>query len=246
MKTSGNTVLITGGASGIGLALAKAFQHNNTVIICGRDREKLNRVRLHFPKIHTIECDITKGAELAELQSQLSARFPALNIVVNNAGIQKSMDFKEAGVDESLIRQEIDTNFTAQINITNRLLPQLSAQPAASIVFVSSALARVPKMNAPVYCATKAAIHSFVQSLRMQLRRTRIQVTEVVPDLVDTAMTADRPNATKTKPEALANSVITGIRNDHSEILIGRTGMLFSINHLSSRLAQHIINKNLP
>ena len=246
MNTSGNTVLITGGASGIGLALAKEFYDNkNTVIICGRNRDKLTIAKQLLPRIHTLECDITRTDNLTELQAQLGARFPALNILVNNAGIQIPMDFKEESIDEVLIKYEIDTNFTAQINITNRLLPQLSSQSSSAVVFISSALARVPKITSPVYCASKAAIHSFVQSLRVQLLGTPIQVFEVVPDLVETAMTADRLNASKTKPEVLANLALKGIRNNNNEIRIGKTGTLFMIDRFVPKLAQHLINKNV-
>ena len=160
MKLSGHTILITGGASGIGYALAKSFiQQNNTVIICGRNTEKLDAAKQRLPQLITISCDITRHDELSELQAQLSVRFPELDMLINNAGIQHSLEFAAMEIDERLIQDEINTNFTAQVLLTNRLLPLLTTNKPGTIVFTGSALGQVAKHSAPIYCATKAAIH---------------------------------------------------------------------------------------
>ena len=245
MKFSDNTVLITGGASGIGFALARVLiEQNNTVVICGRDSDKLNGAKVKLPQLTTIKCDITKQKDLEELQVFLKTRFPGLNILVNNAGIQFPMNFVASEVDETLIDQEIQTNLTSQIKLTNRLLPLLSVQQDSAIVFTSSALARVPKASAPVYCATKAGIHSFALSLRHQLNGTSTRVIEVVPDLVETAMTENRRNVKKVTPGEVAQSVLKGLDNNEDEILVGRTRLLIGLHRLVPKVAHMIINKN--
>jgi short-subunit dehydrogenase involved in D-alanine esterification of teichoic acids len=244
MNISNNTVLITGGASGIGFALAKAFiESGNKVIICGRDKNKLKKAKHLLPGISTFVCDITNKNDLTELQSQISSRFPELNILVNNAGIQVPIDFNYNQVDETLIDVEIDTNFSSQVRLTNRLLPVLSSQKDAAILFVSSALSRVPKASSPVYCATKAAIHSFTQSLRMQMADSNINVIEVVPDLVETDMTLDRKSVKKMQPKALAKTVINKLKYDTDEILVGRTRLLYGLHRFVPAVAIAIINK---
>ncbi|MCG6969572.1 MAG: SDR family NAD(P)-dependent oxidoreductase [Gammaproteobacteria bacterium] len=244
MKLSNNTVLITGGASGIGFALAKAFiESKNTVIICGRDRDKLHAAKEQLPQLTTFYCDITKTQDLSELQAQLSTRFPKLNMLINNAGMQQSIDFTGTGVDETRIDREIDTNLTAHIKLTNRLLPLLSSQDTSRIVFIGSALGRVTKHSTPIYSATKAAVHSFAESLRHQLANTSTKVTEVIPDLVATSMTQDRQNTKKMHPATLAKSVLRGIRKNNSKILVGRTRLLFGLHRLTPKVAERIINK---
>jgi short-subunit dehydrogenase involved in D-alanine esterification of teichoic acids len=243
MNPANNTVLITGGASGIGLALAEQFLQRNTVVICGRDAEKLAATKRRLPEVVTMVCDITRPHDLAELQAQLSARFPQLNILINNAGVQIPMDFAGLGVDEAAIEQEIQTNLVAHIKLTNRLLPLLTAQKESAIVFVGSALARVPKHGAPVYCASKAGVHSFAQSLRFQLTGTNTKVIEVVPDLVATDMTADRQNVRKVTAEAVAKHVVTGLKRNDEEILIGRTRLLFGLHRWLPAVAESIINR---
>jgi short-subunit dehydrogenase involved in D-alanine esterification of teichoic acids len=244
MNPENNTVLITGGASGIGLALAGQFlKQNNCVIICGRDGEKLEAAKQRLPQLITMQCDITRAQELAELQAQVTARYPQLNILVNNAGIQIPMDFSRCDVGEALIEQEIQTNLIAHVKLTNRLLSLLTGQKDAAIVFISSALARVPKHSVPVYSATKAGIHSFAQSLRFQLRGSRAKVIEVVPDLVATAMTAGRQDSHKMTPQDLAKTVTRGLVRDEEEILIGRTRLLFSLHRWMPSVADAVINK---
>jgi short-subunit dehydrogenase involved in D-alanine esterification of teichoic acids len=245
MNPTNNTVLITGGASGIGLALAEQFlQRNNTVIICGRDGEKLAAAKRQLPDVVTMVCDITRSQDLAELQAQISARFPQLNILINNAGVQIPMDFAGVGVDEAAIELEIQTNLVAHIKLTNRLLSLLTAQKESAIVFVGSALGRVPKHGAPVYCASKAGIHSFAQSLRFQLSGSDTKVMEVVPDLVATDMTSERQNVRKVTAETVAENVLSGLIRNAKEILIGRTRLLFGLHRWVPAVAESIINRH--
>jgi short-subunit dehydrogenase involved in D-alanine esterification of teichoic acids len=247
MKLANNTVLITGGASGIGLALAAAFaETGNEIIVCGRDEEKLRRAENLLPSLATIRCDLTDAGDLDDLQSRLARDFPHLNLLINNAGIQTPMDFARIRVDEGLIERELQTNLAAHIKITGRLLPLLSAQQESAVVFIGSALGRVPKYSAPVYSAAKAGIHGFANCLRHQLAGSSTRVVEVVPDVVDTAMTSDRAATGKIRPEQLACRVMTGLARDQEQITIGRTALLLAINRFSPALANSLVNGRGP
>ncbi len=217
------------------MALVEA---NNRVIICRRDKEKLSAARELWPALTTLVCDITDAQDLAQLEVQIRGRFPGLNILINNAGIQRPMAVMDSNYDEMQIEHEINTN------LTHRLLPLLTSQKESSIVFVSSALARVPKYTAPVYCASKAGIYLFVESLRNQLNNTNTRVVEVIPDLVDTPMMADRPGSKKTQPAVLAGSFLRGVEGDSNTTFIGRTRLLFGLQRLLPNLARSIISKD--
>jgi len=170
-------------------------------------------------------------------------RFPELTILINNAGVQIPLSFSDGIADETCIDLELATNLIAPIKLSNRMLPLLCRQKSAALVFVGSALASVPKYGAPVYSSSKAAMHSFAQSLRAQLKGSAVQVFEVIPDLVDTAMTAGRHNVKKIQPEKLAATVMEALKKNRHEILIGRTSLLYAINRLSPKLARRIINQ---
>jgi uncharacterized oxidoreductase len=230
MQTSQNTVFITGGSSGIGLALAKELLRlQNTIIICGRDQEKLDAVQHQHPEIHTIRCDISDAEDLARLADTLQREFPRLNMLVNNAGVQYRYDLATGEDVLAKIDQEIGVNLTAVIKLTHMLLPVLSRQPAAAVVNVSSLLGFIPKESAPVYCATKAAVHAFSQALRYQLANTSVQVFEVVPPLVDTGM-AEGQTGPKITPEALVQEVTESLRRDRYEVRAGRSKGLMLLN----------------
>ncbi len=158
MKIRGNTVLITGGASGIGLAIARVFLENmNTVIVCGRNTNKLDRVKEKYPGIHTIQCDVSSPIELTHMCEHLSSNFPSLNILVNNAGIQHQYDFLK---DESALQkidEEIDINFKAVARLTKIVSPNLVKASEAAIINVSSFLGIVPKSSANILCHKSSA-----------------------------------------------------------------------------------------
>lgn len=241
MKLSDNTVLITGGGSGIGLALAKAFVgHNNTVIVCGRNVKKLEAVQKEYPTIFTFPCDITSEPDQQGLVEHITQKYPKLNILVNNAGIQHNYDFADTKSHIELIEEEVSINFLAQLKLTDRFLPILMGSPSAAVVNVTSALALVPKQSAPVYGATKAALHNFTKALRYQLERTSIKVFEIIPPLVDTEMTKGRGKG-KMTPEALATEALRGIESNKHEIQIGKTKILFALNRFLPSVAERII-----
>lgn len=243
MKLSNKTVLITGGSSGIGLALAEAFiGKGSKVIVCGRDTNKLRQAEIRLPSVTAVKCDITDPEDLNRLRTRIEARFPKFDLLVNNAGIQSTMDFRTGNIDDAAIERELQTNLAAQIKITNLLYPLLSARPESAIVFIGSALGHVPKFSVPVYSAAKAGLHCFAQCLRQQLESSPTRIVEVIPDLVDTPMTGDRDNARKIQPARLARLVTGGLEQERERILVGRTGILLGINRFLPALAQDLVN----
>lgn len=221
MKLSGNTVLITGGASGIGLALASRFlQRENEVIICGRREDKLRQAKESFPSLHIRVCDVADPGQRADLAQWASAEFPALNVLVNNAGIQRKVDLTEQE-DWDAIRTEITTNLDAPVHLTQLFYPQLSRHESAAIVNVTSGLSFVPLANVPVYCATKAALHSFTLSTRWQLKDSSIEVIEVIPPAVDTDLQAPGLHTFGVNVDKFADAVFDGFEQGLNEIAYG-------------------------
>ena len=191
MKMTGNAILITGGTSGIGLGFAERFLGSgNRVIICGRRTERLAEIKAKHPQVETFACDVTDERQRAQLRDWAVSRFPELNVLVNNAGIQHATDLTQP-VDLQRVRQEIETNLVAPIHLASLFAGQLASRPAAAVINVSSALAYTPLALMPVYCATKAAVHSLTLSLRRQFRDTSVRVFEIIPPSVDSELGRD-------------------------------------------------------
>jgi len=198
MQINGNTILITGGGSGIGRALAEAFHaFGNQVIIAGRRQQVLEETITANPGMKSAVFDIENADAIRSFAAQLVKDYPSLNAVIHNAGIMRPEDLKSGGVADA--ESIITTNLLGPIRLTAALLPQLLAKPRASIMTVSSGLAFVPMAMTPSYCATKAAIHSYTQSLRYQLKGSGVQVVELIPPYVQTHLMGARqkndPNA---------------------------------------------------
>lgn len=187
MKLNGNTILITGGATGIGFSLAKRLAENNTVIICGRNEAMLARAKNDVPTLIPYACDIADTESRRAMVKWLKDNHPSLNVVINNAGVQNQRDFNSDPHMDTL-DAEIAVNFTAPVHLIAELLPSFKQQENAYVINVSSGLAFSPMADVPVYCATKAAIHSFTLSLRHQLKSSNIRVIEIAPPIVDTAL----------------------------------------------------------
>lgn len=187
MDYTTSTALITGGASGIGFALARRLRSlGATVVVCGRRREQLEWAAREAPGIHTLRCDVALQDERERLCSEVVTRFPALNVLVNNAGIQHRPPSILERQDWGLWQREIATNLEAPMHLSSLFAPHLSQAQQAAIVNVSSGLAFSPISFMPGYCATKAALHSFTLSLRHQLRHTSVSVVEVIPPKTNT------------------------------------------------------------
>ena len=187
MKLSNNKILITGGASGIGLGLTERFiRENNTVIICGRRESVLNEVAEKFPTVITKVCDIANEAERVELYNWVAANHPDLSVLVNNAGIQNWMNIADDNFYEKAAN-EITINVTAPIHLTQLFLKLKSLN---TIMNVTSGLAFVPLSKVPVYCGTKAFLRSFTLSLRHQLKDIGTEVIEIIPPALNTDLGA--------------------------------------------------------
>ena len=187
MKTTGNTILITGGGSGIGRGLAEAFHAlGNQIIIAGRRKPVLDETTAANPGMTSVTLDIENPANIRTLAAELSMRYAALNLLINNAGIMRAEKLQAQQEDLSDAESTIATNLLGPIRLTAALLPLLQKQPHSAIMNVSSGLAFVPMAPTPTYCATKAAIHSYTQSLRYQLRGSTTEVIEIIPPYVAT------------------------------------------------------------
>lgn len=226
MKLKDNTILITGGATGIGFALAKRLSgEGNRVIICGRSEQALNEAKAEVPALATRVCDVADASSRRAMVEWLRIDCPALNVIINNAGIQARRDFTADPAIDTL-DQEVAVNLTAPIHLIAELLPTLRRQKQAYIINVSSALAFSPMADVPVYCATKAAIHSFTLSLRHQLRATCIRVIEVAPPIVDTGLGGNaRSEGVASRlmvtPDEFAADALVQLAADKDEVLVG-------------------------
>jgi uncharacterized oxidoreductase len=186
MRLDTNTVLITGGASGIGLGLAQRFlRAGSKVIVCGRDEGKLRAVRENNPGLATYACDVGKAADREELVRWTTREHPQLNVVINNAGIQRRVQLAQAEPWADC-EAEIAINLHAPVHLCRLFIPHLLTRENPVLMNVTSGLAFIPAAFVPVYAATKAALHSFSVSLRQQLSSTPIQVVEIVPPAVNT------------------------------------------------------------
>jgi uncharacterized oxidoreductase len=231
MNTKGNTILITGGGSGIGRGLAEAFHKaGNQVIIAGRRRQALDQVTAANPGIRAVALDIGDAASIRDVAAQLSRDFPALNAVINNAGIMSPENLLEQTPDVSDAEAIVTTNLLGPIRLTAALLPQLRRQPRSTIMMVSSGLAFLPLAFTPTYCATKAAIHSYTLSLRWQLRGTSTQVIELIPPYVQTellgAQQAADPRAMPLADYILETMQILRTQPDAAEVCVERVNPL--------------------
>lgn len=190
MNMSGNTILITGGGSGIGRELAREFHAlGNTVIVAGRTRKSLDETADGRPGLHVRTLDAADAGDIQRFASALIRDFPALNVLINNAGIMAREDLLADPVDLAIAEATIATNILGPIRLTAALLPHLRAQAAAAVMNVTSGLAFVPLSATPAYSASKAAMHSWTQSLRYLLRETSVEVIEIAPPGVQTELT---------------------------------------------------------
>ena len=186
MQFQDHTVLVTGGATGIGFGIAELFATaGSLVIVCGRRQEALDRAKKKLPKLVTFSCDLSLAEERQRLAAWLEKSYPSLDVLVNNAGIQQRIDVHTPDFWRQA-REELAINIEAPVHLSHLLLPLLSANKGSRIINVSSGLAFVPMARAPVYCATKAAVHSFTQSLRRQVKEDAIEVIEIIPPAVNT------------------------------------------------------------
>lgn len=238
MRLAGGTALVTGGASGIGLALARAFLAAGLeVAICGRDAAKLERARAQHEKLWVYRCDVADAGAVDALLGQLVEDGLNANILVNNAATHTPLDFRHGAEAVDAIGREIAVNLVAPMVLTAKLLPSLLVRPEAAIVNIGSGLALVPKRTAPMYCASKAGLHAFSIALRGQLECTTVHVLEVLPGQVETEMARGRGPSRKLSADALAAQVLDALTKGRSELLPGPMGRLALLARIAPGLA---------
>lgn len=193
MKLTGRTILITGGSAGIGLAFARKFlELGNQVIVTGRRQSALDEVRASYPKIHAIQSDIADSSQIPFFARRVKGGYPKLDVLMNNAGIMRHRNLRSRTADLDELTAEVDINLGGLIHTTSAFIDILTANKG-TLINVSSALAFVPLSSAPIYCATKAAVHSYTQSLRFQLEESGVEVIELMPPAVKTALSDHIP-----------------------------------------------------
>jgi uncharacterized oxidoreductase len=244
MNLTGRTILITGGSAGIGLAFALKFvELGNEVIVTGRRRAVLDDVRAKYPKLHTIQSDVSDPAQIAALAARVKADFPKLDVLMNNAGIMIYKNLKAPAADPAGLMAEMNINVGGVIGMTSAFIDILTANKG-TVINVSSALAFVPLPSAPIYSATKAAIHSYTQSLRFQLEETGVEVIELMPPAVKTDLTEDLPEGdgiTLMTTDELVKQSFASFKAGALEIRPGQSKQLA----LMRRLAPGFINARL-
>jgi uncharacterized oxidoreductase len=220
MILANRTVLVTGGTSGIGLGIAEAFrQAKSRVIVCGRNQEKLSRVKEKFPDITVLACDVGNARQREKFAEEVLRRFPDLDVLVNNAGIQRYVDLKKGYDELKSGEDEIAINFVAVVELTALFIGHLMKRPSAAVINISSGLGFMPMLIVPVYSATKAAIHTYSLVLRQQLKDTSVKVIEIVPPMIDTDLNKQGRDAANIKYRGISISeymptIVRGLEND--------------------------------
>lgn len=244
MKTSQNTILITGGGSGIGFEIAKLFSNDNQVIITGRNAEKLQNAASKLKNTTPIVADITNEKDVKTLVETLKKDFPNLNILINNAGIASVFDLATPEIDGfKKASDEIITNYLSIVRLTENLLPVLNTKDSA-IVNVSSIVAFVPAKSLPTYSASKAALHSYTKTLRLSLADTNVKVFELMPPLVNTDFSKEIGGENGVSPELLATDLFKAFENDQFEIHTGQTAGMFDLYRSNPEEALAAMNSN--
>lgn len=243
MKTTNNTILITGGSAGIGFALAKTLsEKGNHVIITGRNAERLEKAAAQLKNVTAIVSDVTSDQDIDKLVNTLNTQFPKLNVVINNAGNAYVYKFDVGANVITKVKDEMQTNYFSVINLNEKLLPLLSKQTEAAIVNVSSIVSFAPSINIPGYSATKAALHSYTQALRFTLQDTGIKVFELMPPLVNTAFSSEIGGENGIPPQVVADELLASLEKDVYEIHVAGTADFYKLFLSSPQDALNMLN----
>lgn len=244
MDVKNKTILITGGGSGIGLALANALSNEGAeVITCGRNKEKLLRAQEQNSKLRIEVCDVTSDDQISALVQRTKTAYDGIDILINNAGVFETIDYKTISQSMELQEKEIEIDFVGPIRMVHHFLPMLKTKSEAAVINVSSGLAFVPLTVSPVYCATKAGLHSWTRSLRYQLKGSVVKVFELMPPLVDTEMVAEFKGQKMMEPNLLAKALVKGIRANTFEITPGQSSQLKMMSRLAPNFIFKMLNK---
>lgn len=229
MKTTGNTILITGGSAGIGLEMARQLVAlGNKVIITGRDEQRLKKAAAELGDVIAIPFDVSKSSNVSALTDLIKTQYPELNVLINNAGAAGVHNLNIPGRTFEIAENEIVTNYLSVVRLNEQLLPVLEQQKESAIINVSSIVAFVPGQSLPTYSASKAALHSYTKSLRLSLKDTAVKVFELMPPLVNTDFSAEIGGANGIAPSVLVADLIDGLGTDRFEIRTGQTEDMYN------------------
>ncbi len=243
MELKNNTVLITGGSSGIGLELAQRLtEYGNQVLICGRNEQKLDQVKRNFPAIEVLKCDLSKVEECIRLANWVGEKHPDCNMLINNAALVHSEDFING---EQMIEKanlEFQTNLLAPITLAKLLMPVLRKNANSAIINVTTGLVYAPKAVYPFYNASKAALHSFTQMLRIQAQGSGVKIIEAQFPAVDTPWHKGNVPKVAIPAKEAVQEMITGLEKDRDEIRIGKVKLIYWMSRIAPGFALRTIN----
>jgi uncharacterized oxidoreductase len=243
MKLQDQTVLVTGGSSGIGFELAKQLlARKNVVIICGRSKDKLDETKRLLKDVHTVQCDISESHERTRLVEWIARNHPSCNVLINNAAIVHRTDFR---IDRDILsktRDEIETNLFAPIALTKMMLSVFEKHPQSMVVNVTTGLIYAPRAVYPIYNATKAGLHAFTQVLREQLKKTSITIVEAMMPVVNTPWHKGMAPSIAISPAAAVTEMLKKMDRGETELRIGRVWLLYLLSRIAPRFAFAKIN----
>lgn len=243
MRTTGNTILITGGSAGMGLEMARLFVANgNKVIITGRDENRLKAAASQLGNVTAIVSDVAKDSDVNALVKRVTNDFPELNVLINNAGRAFAYNLSGGAGAYEKAEDEMMTNYLSVIRLTEKLLPLLEKQAASAVINVSSITAYAPNAYVSTYSATKAALHSYTQSLRLALAGTSVKVFELMPPLVNTEFSSEIGGENGIAPSVVAEDVVNAMTNDRFEIRTGATEDIYQLSLSDPEMAFKAMN----
>lgn len=243
MKLKNNSILITGGSSGLGLEMAKVFsEKGNKVIICGRTANKLNYAKELIPNLIIYQCDLSNVQEIEKLSQLIKKGHQDLNILINNAAIVHKSQFKEDPEIMKKLKSEIQTNLIAPIGLINQLLPVLEKNSNPEVINITTGLIYAPRALYPFYNATKAALHSFTQVLRFQMMEKKTKITEVMFPAVDTPLHQGSPPKIAISVEKAVQEMIDGLMKEKDEIRVGGAKILYKVSRIAPSFAFKKVN----
>ncbi|MFZ4522731.1 MAG: SDR family oxidoreductase [Bacteroidales bacterium] len=244
MKLQNNTVLITGGSSGIGLELAKVLTNKgNKIIICGKSNNKLMAAKKMLPQIITYQCDISDAEECRAFAKKVAANHPDLNILVNNAAIVNKIDFIGNENAMEFAENEYQTNLLAPIRLIKLLYPTIIANDSSAIINITTGLIYAPRVIYPFYNSSKSALHSFTQTLRIRLQDVKTKVIEVMFPAVDTPWHMGTPPKIAISVEKAVSEMITGLEKGKAEIKVGGAKILYFLSRIAPGFALKKVNE---
>jgi uncharacterized oxidoreductase len=243
MKPENNTILITGGSSGIGLELARWLAPTNRVLICGRSSTRLEMAQREIPSLDIFPCDLALASERKRLVEWVATRHPACNTLINNAAIVHKTQFHTDPDMEQKAEQEIEVNLLAPIVLTKLFLPLLQKNEQPSIINITTGLVYVPRAVYPIYCGTKAALHAFTRVLREQMKDEKIDIVEVLMPVVDTPWHKGQPPRMAIPAPKAVDEMLAKLHKGEKEIRVGGVKLLYWINRFMPRVAFRLINR---